>query len=121
MAAGRLVLNVLMSVAQWERETISERTHDALQYKKSKSEKNGGQVSYGFTLGPDKLSEAGKVTRTLVPCPQEQEVIALVRQLRDAGETMQAIADALNGRGIRRREGGEWNRSYVFQILKRAA
>ena len=34
---------------------------------------------------------------------------------------MQAIADALNGRGVRRREGGEWDRSYIFQILKRAA
>jgi len=35
-AAGRLVLNVLTSVAQWEREVISERTHTALAHKKAK-------------------------------------------------------------------------------------
>jgi DNA invertase Pin-like site-specific DNA recombinase len=29
-SAGRLVLNVLLSVAQWEREAIGERTRDAL-------------------------------------------------------------------------------------------
>ncbi len=34
-ASGRLVLNVLMSVAQWEREAIGERTNAALQHKKS--------------------------------------------------------------------------------------
>ena len=32
-AAGRLVLNVLITVAQWEREAIGERTRDALQHK----------------------------------------------------------------------------------------
>ena len=33
-AAGRLVLNVLGSVAQWERETISERTTEAMHHLK---------------------------------------------------------------------------------------
>jgi len=32
-AAGRLVLNVLITVAQWERETIGERTKEALRHK----------------------------------------------------------------------------------------
>jgi site-specific DNA recombinase len=32
-AAGRLVLNVLASVSQWEREAIGERTATAMQYK----------------------------------------------------------------------------------------
>src|SRR5437660_108643 len=31
-ASGRLVLNVLASVAQWEREAISERTSEALRH-----------------------------------------------------------------------------------------
>ncbi len=37
-AAGRLVLNVLTSVAQWERETTSERTKTALQHKKAQGQ-----------------------------------------------------------------------------------
>jgi len=38
-ASGRLVLNVLISVAQWEREAIIERTKDALRAKKREGRK----------------------------------------------------------------------------------
>ena len=51
-AAGRLVLNVLMSVAQWERETIGERTTAAMQYKRSKNERVG-KVPFGYDLAAD--------------------------------------------------------------------
>jgi site-specific DNA recombinase len=37
-AAGRFMLNVLGSVAQWERETIGERTATALRHKRAKGE-----------------------------------------------------------------------------------
>src|SRR6266849_3042786 len=47
-AAGRLVLNVLASVSQWEREAIAERTTEALSHKRSKGEKLGGDVPYGY-------------------------------------------------------------------------
>src|SRR6202158_3470062 len=40
-AAGRLVLNVLASVSQWEREAIGERTAAALQHKGSQGEYTG--------------------------------------------------------------------------------
>jgi site-specific DNA recombinase len=36
-ASGRMVLNILISVAQWERETIVERTTTALRHKKEGS------------------------------------------------------------------------------------
>src|SRR6266699_329103 len=52
-AAGRLVLNVLGSVAQWERETIGERTAEVLAHKRSKGEKLGGDVPYGYILASD--------------------------------------------------------------------
>ncbi len=41
-AAGRLVLNVLASVSQWEREACGERTRDALAQLKSEGVKLGG-------------------------------------------------------------------------------
>ena len=34
-AAGRLVINIMTAVSQWEREAIGERTRDAMQHKKS--------------------------------------------------------------------------------------
>ena len=51
-AAGRLVLNVLMSVAQWERETIGERTKDALAHKRRNGERVG-KVPFGYDLAKD--------------------------------------------------------------------
>jgi hypothetical protein len=40
-AGGRLVLNVLASVSQWERETIAERTRTALAFKREQGVKLG--------------------------------------------------------------------------------
>src|SRR5947208_7110065 len=38
-AAGRLVLNIMAAVSQWEREAIGERTRDALGHKRSQGER----------------------------------------------------------------------------------
>ena len=40
-AAGRMVLNIMMTVAQWEREAIGERTRDALKFKARRGERVG--------------------------------------------------------------------------------
>jgi site-specific DNA recombinase len=48
-AAGRLVLNVLSSVGQWERETIGERTSAAMQYIAAQGRFTGGATApYGY-------------------------------------------------------------------------
>jgi site-specific DNA recombinase len=111
-AAGRLVLNVLLSVAQWERETIAERTTDALQYKIRKGERCG-KVRFGYKLAAD--------DKTLVADSAEQEAIALMKELRAAGQTLRDIAGELNRRGIQTKEGGQWKHTTVRGILARAA
>lgn len=111
-AAGRLVLNVLLSVAQWERETIAERTTDALQHKIRNGERCG-KVRFGYDLGED-----GK---TLVSNATEQEAIGLMQELREEGESLRAIADQLNQRGIATKQGGVWKHTTVKGILARAA
>ena len=111
-AAGRLVLNVLLSVAQWERETIAERTKDALQHKIGKGERCG-KVRFGYELAAD-----GK---TLVAVPTEQEAIALMKELRAAGQTLRNIAAELNRRNVATKEGGQWKHTTVSGILARAA
>src|SRR5437763_1016789 len=52
-AAGRLVLNVLASVSQWEREAIGERTATAMQHKARQGEYTGGQAPYGRRVASD--------------------------------------------------------------------
>lgn len=110
-ASGRLVLNVLLSVAQWEREAIGERTRDALRHKITKGERCG-KVRFGFDLAPDGV--------TLVPNPPEQEAIRLMRELRAMGQSYRAIARELQDRGVRTKEGGPWVMTSVRGVLARA-
>jgi DNA invertase Pin-like site-specific DNA recombinase len=117
-----LMRRMIDAFSEYEKLVIRARTKAALKSKRRRGEKTGGAIPYGFQAGPDKLKSDGiTVIRTLLPCPEEQEIIRLACELRDAGETMQSIADEMNARGIKRREGAKWDRSFVFAILKRAA
>lgn len=109
-AAGRMVLNVIVSIGQWEREAIGERTAAALAHLKAQG-KHVGSVPFGFEL------QAGQ----LVQAASEAEVIVAARRMRAEGATLQAIADELNGRMIPTRRGGCWHPTTVRNILGRAA
>lgn len=110
-AAGRLVLNVLMSVAQWEREVIGERTADAMQYKKSKGQRVGA-VPFGWDLAADEIN--------LVPNAQEQQVIAEISRLRTEHYSLREIAEELSRQGIVTKEGNtSWSHQAVAKILTR--
>lgn len=111
-AAGRLVLNVLMSVAQWEREAIGERTKAVLQHKKAQGQRVGS-VPYGFRLAVDGVA--------LVPEPAEQEIVTAVKELDAAGLSLRSISDHLARRGYTSRTGGVFHPQTVSNILKQAA
>ncbi len=111
-AAGRLVLNVLMSVAQWERETIVERTRDAMRHKRGKGERLG-TIPYGFQLGPD-----GK---TLAPNAGEQNALGVIDRLKREGKSLREIAATLDRFAFPSRGGGKWSTSTLAGILKRRA
>src|SRR6202163_5000239 len=51
-AAGRLVLNIMAAVSQWEREAIGERTRDAMRHKRSQGERVGN-IAFGSRLSDD--------------------------------------------------------------------
>ncbi len=88
-SSGRLVANVMASVAEWERSVIGERTRDALAARKAQ----GLPISRPAVTGP--LAET-------------------IRELRDSGITYQAIANALNAEKIPTLRGGkEWRVSSV--------
>lgn len=108
-AGGRLVLNVLASVAQWERETIVERTRDALGHKRRRGERLG-QVPYGRRLGPDGM--------TLIDHPAERAVIDQVGRWRAEGWSLGRIAAELTLRAVPTKRGGpRWSRSSVAGLL----
>lgn len=107
-AAGRLVLNVMMSVAQWEREAIGERTREAMRHKKNNGQRVG-TVPFGFQLAAD--------GRTLEPNAPEQRALDVLRECRAAGFTLRQIASELNRQGYRTRRGSGWRHEYVARLL----
>ena len=90
-AAGRLVLNVIMTVAQWEREVIGERTRDALQTKIARKERVGN-LRFGYDLADD-----GK---HLIRNEPEQETIRLFREGRAQGQTYRELVQMVTDLGI---------------------
>ena len=52
---GRLILNVLLSFAQFEREMISERTRDKIAAARRKGKWSGGMPILGYTVAETKL------------------------------------------------------------------
>jgi site-specific DNA recombinase len=94
-ATGRLMMNLLASVSQWEREVIGERTRDALQHLKAQGQR------YCHTVY-DNL-----------------EVIALMHRLRASGHSYAAIAQHLNQAGIPTAKGKPWQAMVVWGIVRR--
>jgi site-specific DNA recombinase len=110
-AMGKFFLNIMASMNQWERDTISERTRDALQLKIVKNER-AGQVPYGWRLAED--------GNTLSENEKEQTAIRLIKELHAKGYNYSAICRELTGRGFQPL-GKQWHAQSVKNILKRAA
>src|SRR5258708_18111464 len=51
-AAGRLVINIMTAVSQWEREAIGARTRDSMQHKRSNGQRVGN-LAYGYRSPSD--------------------------------------------------------------------
>lgn len=89
---GGLLANVTASVAEWERKIISARTKEALAARKAA----------GVRLGRPRLLAAAVAER--------------IRAERDAGSTLQAIADRLNTDGLLTPSGCVWSPSLVRKV-----
>lgn len=110
-AAGRLVINIMTAVSQWEREAIGERTRDAMRHKRSNGERVGN-IAYGSRLAAD--------GEHVEPDPGEQAVLAEIRQQRQGGHSLRGIAAALNRQELRTRRGTPWRLESVARIVKQA-
>lgn len=109
-ASGRMVLNVLISIGQWEREAAGERTSAALQHLKSKGI-HIGSVPFGYQRLEGKLVKVDELADTL----------DLIHTMRQSGATLQRIADELNQRAIPTARGGRWHPATVKNVLARAS
>ncbi len=114
-AAGRLVLNVLASVSQWERETIAERTSAAMQHKASVGEFLGGTPPYGFRVVAASSASSARLEQE----PSEQLVVAAARCLRAGGLSLREVARALQAAGHLARGGKPFAAQQVARMLEK--
>lgn len=106
-AAGRLVLNIMVSVSQWEREAIGERTRDAMAHMKA-THQAYSPTPYGFERNGDMLATAD----------DEQGTVQQIRAWHAAGWTLRKIAGELNRLGVATKNGGAaWYASTVRGIV----
>lgn len=106
-AAGRLVLNVLGAVSQWEREAIGERTSAAMRHMAEQGAYTGGRTPFGYRL------EAG----SLVEDEAEQRAIRAAQAARAAGLSLRAVAGQLEAAGYRTRNGRTFAPVQVARML----
>ncbi len=110
-ATGRMILNVLMSVSQWERETIGERTSAALRHKAKQGEYTGGpNVPYGYRIAADGIR--------LEKHEGEQMVIQAIHEYRAAGLSLRKISAKLIEHGFTPRKGPKFSPNTINRIAK---
>lgn len=108
-ASGRLVINILIDVSQWEREIIGERTSAALQYKKSKGEYTGGVIPYGFELHENGVD--------LLRNEAEQKIIEKAKKLRNWEYSFGKISKILAKQGHLSRRNKPFNSKSIMLMI----
>ena len=88
---GRLMLNVLLSFAQFEREIISERTRDKIAAARRKGKWSGGMPLLGYDVDPKgsklcvNVDEANKVRAIYDLYLERQSIMATIQELDQRG------------------------------------
>ena len=98
---GRMLVQLLGVFAEFERETIIDRVIKGMATKAAKGKWPGGHRPYGYYVDRD--------THKLIPHPEEApHVREIFRLYVEERLGTRAIADVLNGRGVRNRSGKPW-------------
>lgn len=107
-ASGKLTFRMLSVLSEFERDIISERTKAVLAYKRMNGEKYA-HVPFGYVEDNGRLVEQA----------EESKVVAEILTMRGQGQTLSAIAETLNARGVQGKKGGRWHRSTVRYLINR--
>jgi DNA invertase Pin-like site-specific DNA recombinase len=116
---GRLVLNILLSFAQFEREIIGERIRDKVAATKRKGMYTGGPPVLGYDVDRER--------KRLVVNPEEAELVRhIFARFLDTG-CITKLVEELNAQGSVTkcwttkqgitRVGKPWNKGYIYRLL----
>ena len=109
---GQLMKGIVDQFAIYERAMIRSRTKAALGAKRRAGEL-AGEVPFGWVAD---------ATGRLIEVAAEQEVLGLIRRLRDEGMSLRRIAAILTESNVTTKKGrAAWSHTSVKSILERAA
>ncbi len=92
-AMGKLMLNILLSFAQFERENTSEKTRDKMKQRARLGKWHGGWLPFGY--------DYNKETKKLFINKNESQAVKKAFNLFIDGRKPSEIANLLNARGVR--------------------
>ena len=107
--ADKFQLHIYAALAEQEREFISLRTKQALAPLKGTGKLGGNRGNI------DKANEAARALAN----SHAAKVMDTVLPLKEAGRTLQQIADTLNKSGVKTARGGKWHPTTVKNVLAR--
>lgn len=93
-ASGRLIINQMMSIAQFEAENTSQRIRSVFQYKAEKGEVLSGHQPFGFSI----------VDKRLVPNDDAEKVVDLFRFFRSCPNYAELTRYAYTKYGITKKQ-----------------
>ena len=116
---GRLTLNMLLSFAQFERETIAERTRDKMRAARRKGKFIGGNLVLGYDLAPKKgalvvnTAEANEVCEIFRLYLELGSLIPVVEEL----DQRRILMKCWTTRSGRQRGGAAFNKTTLHNLL----
>ncbi len=123
-AHGKLFFVIMAAMAEFDRETTSERTSAAMRYHQANGRRMSAILPFGWQADPEDPSRM---------LPQEDELVAIqqMKNCRDAEYSLRETADCLNGykmfprptrkkfKGKMRTARGKWYAQTIRRILMR--
>ena len=106
--AGRLLRNIMLTFAQFERELASERTRDKMLERAKKGLWNGGIVPYGYK----------KENKKLVINQKEAEIVKIIYEIYITTGSLSKVYNELKTKNIKNRQRKIFNKSHLENILR---
>jgi len=109
--AGRLLRNIMLTFAQFERELTSERTKDKLLERAKKGMWNGGRSPYGYE----------RKNKKLIINKKETETVRLIFETYLETGSVNQLYDLLKEKNIKNRQGKIFSKAHLALILRNIA
>lgn len=114
-ASGRLILHILGSVSQWEREAIGERTREVMRHLKAQGVVLGA-APLGRVYGEERDASGRRMVRA---DPEGEAVVRRILELHEQGKSLRVICSALTQEGRKTKRGGRWQPETIRRVIAR--